>query len=285
MSDTYAIVVHGGAGLHADGALEQRVRGCTAAAERGMERLRGGGSALDAVQAAVMAMEDDPLFNAGLGAPLNAAGRVELDASIMNGGDLRAGAVAAVEGIANPIALAREVLEDGRHVLLVAEGARTFARQRGVALCDEQALITQAQRQRWQERYGTVGSVALDSRGVLAAATSTGGLFGKLPGRVGDSALIGSGTYADAAAAVSCTGAGEAIIRMVLAKWLCDRLGAGAAPGSAAEEGLRRFTEATAGEAGFIVLDRSGTAAWASNAAHMPICRLDASGRRLSKAV
>ncbi|HEM47517.1 MAG TPA: hypothetical protein ENO23_10800, partial [Alphaproteobacteria bacterium] len=255
MQRPYAIVVHGGAGPHRSGGLAERMQGCETAAARGLEVLQNRGSALDAVQAAVVVLEDHPLFNAGRGAPLNAAGEVELDASIMDGRDLRAGAVAAVQGVPNPVALARAVLEDGRHVLLAGDGARAFARQHGVALCDPGDLVSDAQRQRWRERFGTVGAVALDARGFLAAATSTGGLFGKLPGRIGDSALIGSGTYADASAAVSCTGHGEAIIRVVLAKLVCDHIGAGEAPGAAAREAVDRLGARTAGEAGLIVLD------------------------------
>ena len=284
MQHKVVILVHGGAGPHRSGDLTQRLEGCEAAAAVGLRLLEQDAAALDAVQAAVTALENDPLFNAGTGAPLNADGEVELDASIMDGRELRAGAVAAVQGVANPIALARAVLEHGRHVLLAGAGARAFAQAHDVPLCDPQALITAAQRQRWRERFGTVGAVALDRNGRLAAATSTGGLFGKLPGRVGDSALIGSGTYADAGAAVSCTGVGEAIMRVVLAQLVCDRIDAGDAPLAAAEHGLRRLAEQTAAEAGLIALDRRGRAAWSRNAEHMPICLLDGTGGRTVEA-
>jgi beta-aspartyl-peptidase (threonine type) len=219
--------------------LEELRAAMRAAAAAGWARLSEGGTSLDAVEAAVRLLEDHPRFNAGRGAVLTAAGTVELDASIMEGDRLRCGAVAAVSGIANPISLARRVLEDGRHVLLVAGGARAFARAHGIPECDPESLITDRQRQRWIERRGsagsaqataahperapdvprgTVGAVALDARGTMAAATSTGGTAGQLPGRVGDSALIGCGTYAESTiGGASCTGTGEAIIRTVLA--------------------------------------------------------------------
>lgn len=283
MQQCYGIVVHGGAGSHRGDGLEARAAGCETAALQGLAVLRDGGTALDAVQAAVVVLENDPLFNAGTGAPLNAAGDVELDASIMEGKGLRAGAVAAVSGVPNPIALARAVLEDGRHVLLAGSGARQFAERHGVAVCDPHSLITAAQRDRWRERFGTVGAAALDRHGTLAAATSTGGLFGKLPGRVGDSALIGCGTYADGAAAVSCTGIGETIIRTVLAKAVCDRIAAGEQTVAAVRAEIARLAARTGGEAGLIAMDREGRAAWASNAAHMPVCWLDGGGRRVSE--
>ena len=180
-----AIIVHGGAGRIRDDELPHRLEGCKESALAGWEILKQGGSALDAVEAAVVVLEDNPLFNAGIGSTLNSLGKVEMDAAIMEGNTLAAGAVAAVRGIKNPIKLARRVMDDGRHVLLVCEGALLFARQIGFPECDPDRFIVESERKRWQEKYGTVGCVALDGAGKIAVATSTGGIFNKLPGRVG----------------------------------------------------------------------------------------------------
>jgi beta-aspartyl-peptidase (threonine type) len=220
-----AIVVHGGAGrLPTDPDRVERMRaGAAAGVEAGHAVLARGGSALDAVEAAVVALEDDPEFNAGRGAALTADGGVELDASVMEGTGRTVGAVACVEGVRNPVRAARAVLRDGHHVLLVGTAARTFAAEHGVELCDPAELITGGQQEvlasgdrGWAA--GTVGAVARDREGRLAAATSTGGTMGKRRGRVGDSPLIGAGTWADDdSVAVSCTGDGEAIIRVAMA--------------------------------------------------------------------
>lgn len=277
----YSIIVHGGAGPIRDGLLDERRRGCQNAAQAGWELLREGSSALDAVERAVEVLEDDPLFNAGTGAVLNSRGKIELDASIMEGSSLAAGAVAAVTGLKHPIRLARKVLDDGRHVLLAGEPALEFARSVGVEESPEAALIVERQYQRWQrwqQDHGTVGAVALDKAGRIAAATSTGGLFRTLPGRVGDSALIGCGTYADSQAGVSCTGIGEAIIRVVLAKTAVDLAHTGAPPQTAAEQAIARLAASTQQEAGLILVDREGNTVYAHNAAHMPICIINATG-------
>ena len=184
-----SIIVHGGAGPIKDDSLPARLDGCKAAAQAGWQILTQGGSALDAVEAAVVALEDNPLFNAGTGSTLNSLGEVEMDAAIMEGATLRAGAVAAVSGIKNPIRLARRVMEDGRHVMLAGEGALLFAREIGFRECALESLIVDSERQRWESKHGTVGCVAFDRTGTLAVATSTGGIFNKLPGRVGDSPL------------------------------------------------------------------------------------------------
>lgn len=278
MPQAYCIIVHGGAGRYADDDPQQRAEGCEAAARAGWCVLQRGGSALDAVEQAVLVLENDPLFNAGLGAPLNAAGQVELDASIMDGATLRAGAVGAVQGVANPIRVARSLLDEGRHVLLVGEGARTYAHDRGVPTCEPAVLISAAQQRKWQERHGTVGAVALDSGGRLAAATSTGGLFDKLPGRVGDSALIGCGTIADELCGVSCTGAGEAIIRVQMARSAAELVRAGLDPDTAARESLALLAARTDSEAGLIVVDRKGRVGYSWNTRYMPVCHMDAGG-------
>jgi beta-aspartyl-peptidase (threonine type) len=219
----FAVLVHGGAGAVPEARREAHVQGCLQAARLAGELLRGGASALDAAEAAVRALEDDPLFNAGTGAALNAEGKVEHDASIMEGAELRAGAVCALQGFAAPISVARAALEDGLHLLYAGPGARAFALRRGFSPVPDEQLITEAARAALEKARadpaamgwagGTVGAVVIDRRGDLAAATSTGGLVNKSPGRVGDSPLIGAGTYADnEAGAVSTTGHGEGMI-------------------------------------------------------------------------
>src|SRR5688572_12170102 len=202
---TPAIIVHGGAGPIKDESLPARLEGCKAAALAGWKILEEGGASLDAAEAAVVVLEDNPLFNAGTGSTLNGLGKVEMDAGIMDGASLRVGAVAAIEGIKNPIKLARRVLEDGRHVILAAEGALMFARGIGFLECSSESLIVGHERKRGNEKHGTVGCVVLDCTGSIAVATSTGGVFNKLPGRIGDSPLPGCGTYADDRGGVSCT--------------------------------------------------------------------------------
>ena len=226
--DEIAIVVHGGAGRAiADPERAERMRaGAAAAVAAGHAVLARGGAALDAVEAAVVVLEDDPEFNAGRGAALTEYGRVELDASVMDGTTRAAGAVAAVRGVRNPVRAARAVLAEGRHVLLVGPPAVEFAATAGLAFESETWFVTERERlalARLKEgaatgARGTGGAVARDAEGRLAAATSTGGVAGQRLGRVGDSPLIGAGTWADdATVAVSCTGHGESIIRSALA--------------------------------------------------------------------
>jgi beta-aspartyl-peptidase (threonine type) len=272
-----ALVVHGGAGAD-PGDEPQEVRDAMRTAARaGWRVLAAGGRALDAVEAAVRALEDHPRFNAGRGAVLTSAGTVELDASIMEGDRLRCGAVGAVSRIANPVSLARRVLDDGRHVLLVGDGALDFARAAGLPECDPEALITERQRRRWAERRaavsrGTVGAVALDRHGTVAAATSTGGLGGKLPGRVGDSALIGCGTYADSTiGGASCTGDGEAIIRVVLARRALDYLKEADDPVYAAQVAVDLLVDEGRGQGGLILLDWRGRIGFAHSTPWMPV--------------
>ena len=211
-----AIVVHGGAGDWKPERREPALAGVERAAARGHEVLADGGDALAAVQVAVIVLEDDPVFNAGRGAALDERGQPVHDAAIMRGADRAAGAVAALSGIRNPITAARAVLDEGRHVLLVGVHAGSFARERGLDTAPGPYFITEERRRRFE--HGTVGAVALDGSGGVAAATSTGGIDGKHPGRVGDSPLIAAGTWADdRTVAVSCTGEGEAIIRAALA--------------------------------------------------------------------
>ena len=267
-----AIIVHGGAGRISEEELPQRLEGCKEAALAGWKILKQAGAALGAAEAAVVVLEDNPLFNAGTGSTLNSLGQVEMDAAIMEGSTLAAGAVAAVQRIKNPIQLARRVMEDGRHVLLVCEGALSFARQIGFPQCAPDSLIVAAERKRWEEKHGTVGCVALDGAGKIAVATSTGGIFNKLPGRVGDSPLLGCGTYADELGGVSCTGHGEAMMRVVMAKSTLELLKSGADPRSAANQAIVLLAKKTGSTGGLIVIDRQGRIGYARNTLRMPVC-------------
>ncbi len=272
-----SIIVHGGAGADpAEGRDELRA-GLRAAVLEGWRILTDDGSALDAVEAAVRQLEDHPRFNAGRGSVLTSAGTIEMDAAIMEGDRLRCGAVAAVSRVANPIALARRVMEHTPHVLLVGEGAHDFARAQELPECDPQSLVTERQLRRHSERAaaamkGTVGAVALDRHGTVAAATSTGGMIGKLPGRVGDSALIGCGTYADSSlGGVSCTGDGEAIIRVVLARQALAHLKEADDPDYAAKVAVALLVEEGRGQGGLILLDWRGRVGDAHSTPLMPV--------------
>ena len=213
------IVVHGGCGNPSSGTVRDEAsyhRALGEALEAGRAALRHSG-ALEAVQAAVESLEDCPLFNAGRGSVLTGDGEVEMDAAVMVGSDMRAGAVAAVTRVRHPVALARVVMERTPHVLIAGAGAERLAEEHALELCEPSWFVTERQHERWMASQGTVGAVALDSSGVLAAATSTGGVRDQLPGRIGDSPLIGAGTYANSACAVSATGHGESLIRAVAA--------------------------------------------------------------------
>jgi beta-aspartyl-peptidase (threonine type) len=274
-----AIIVHGGAGPIKDDSLPARLDGCKVAAEAGWRILQQGGAAVDAAEAAVVTLEDDPLFNAGTGSTFNSLGKIEMDAAIMEGRSLRAGAVAAVSGIKNPIQLARRVMDDGRHVMLAAEGALLFARQMGFSECPMESLVVERERKRWESKHGTVGCVAFDSRGHLATATSTGGIFNKLPGRVGDSPLIGCGTYADDYGGASCTGDGEAIIRVLLARSAVSYLQEGSESLKAAELAMIDLDDdRIRGSGGIILIDRFGNVGYARNTTHMPVCWITGDG-------
>jgi beta-aspartyl-peptidase (threonine type) len=278
------LIAHGGAGAD-PGRRDEYREGLRAALAAGWRRLQAGGSALDGVEACVAELERHPLFNAGYGSALTEAGTVECDASIMEGDTLACGAVGAVTGVPSPIGLARRILEDGRHILLVAEGAAAFARQAGVPLCAPGDLVTDRQRARLAEHraraarepvtapaHGTVGAVALDARGVIAAGTSTGGYVGKRPGRVGDSALIGCGTYADSRlGGVSTTGHGEAFIRTVLARTALDVLRELDDPRMAAEVALDVVREDGRGDGGLVLVDWRGRLAHATSTVFMPV--------------
>jgi L-asparaginase / beta-aspartyl-peptidase len=265
----FCVIVHGGAGHVPLLRRALHVEGCQRAARAGAEVLRGGGSALDAVEAAVRVLEDDPLFNAGTGACLNAEGHIELDASIMDGRGLRAGGVCALPPFAEPVAIARAALEDGRHVLYAGDGAARFAKEKGFLAVDEARLITEAARvalagvqsghapANWAG--STVGAVAMDTQRHCAAATSTGGMVNKRPGRVGDSPLIGAGTYADdEAGAVSTTGAGEAMIRLGVSRMATEMMRSGASAAQAAGQAIQRLRARLDATGGLIAIDRAG---------------------------
>jgi L-asparaginase / beta-aspartyl-peptidase len=264
----FALLVHGGAGSVAEARRAAHTEGCRRAAAVGAAVLRSGGSALLAVEEAVRALEDDPLFNAGTGACLNAEGRVEHDASIMEGTHLAAGAVCALDGFKQPISIARAALEDGRHVLYAGPGASAFARAKGFVPVGNEALVTPAALAAFEAARdregasawagGTVGAVAIDARGGLAAATSTGGLINKSAGRVGDSALIGAGTYADdAAGAVSTTGHGEGMIRIAAAQTAAAAMASGESAEAAASAVIARLSAKIGTSGGLIAVDHA----------------------------
>ena len=291
-----AIIVHGGAGTITPDRFEVVQAGCKEAAAIGWRVLQEGGTALDAVEAAVRALEDNPSFNAGTGACLTTDGNIELDAGMMEGQALRAGAVGCVELIKNPISLARKVL-GSPHTLLIGKGAQTFAQEQGISLCTLDDLLTERQYNRWkdsqsaskeeadgepsyfrrevntlaarEEKHGTVGAVALDATDVLAAATSTGGFPNKYPGRVGDSPLVGCGFYADENAAISCTGHGEDFIRLLIAKRAADFVACGISAQDAAEATITMLGDKAEGTGGLIVVDRLGNVGHAWNSKNM----------------
>lgn len=270
------LILHGGAGRIDDERREAYETGLREALEAGWDVLSGGGSAVDAVQRSVAVMEANPeAFNAGVGSSLTRDGTVECDACLIDGREGRAGAVAAVRSARSPIALARAVMERTPHVLLVGAGAD--------ALVDDpvanEALITpyaRAQLERWRERHegptgsATVGAAALDDHGALAAATSTGGVLGQWPGRVGDAPIPGAGTYADPRVALSCTGRGEAFVRAVTGKALAERLAHGATLESALARALADV-RAMDGSGGLIVALADGGLGWAFDTSHLAL--------------
>jgi L-asparaginase / beta-aspartyl-peptidase len=288
-----SLIVHGGAWNIPDIAVEDCRAGCRRALEAGWAILMRGGSALDAIEAAIVILEDDPVFDAGIGSHLNLDGRVELDAIVMNGATLKAGAVGAVQRIRNPIRLAREVMESSEHMMMVAAGAEQFAREQGMALCDPKELILDRERAAWRKcredqhaaefhvdhAMGTVGAVAVDADGAIFAGTSTGGTCCKHAGRVGDSPLIGCGCYADAeAGGVSCTGHGESIMRIVMAKTAVEFLRAGKTPTQTAEACLQLLHQRGHGTGGLILLDRNGEPGFAYTTKRMAFGYVNADG-------
>jgi beta-aspartyl-peptidase (threonine type) len=287
----FSLALHGGAGTLRRGAMtgarEAQYRvGLRRAIVAGRDILAADGSALDAVTAAVCALEDDPLFNAGRGAVFTYTGTQEMDAAVMDGRDRRAGAVAGIFGPRNPVLAARAVMESSAHVMLIGEGAMRFCRTAGLTFEGAEYFFTEA---RWQalvatlaqetageadadesRRHGTVGAVARDRTGNLAAATSTGGMTGKLPGRVGDSPVIGAGTYADnATCAVSCTGHGEFFIRYAAAHEIAARIAHGGQSLEAAATSVVAELGQVGGSGGLIAVDGDGGLALPFNCAGM----------------
>jgi len=266
--------------------VEAHLNGVRRATAAGWRVIEKGGSAIDAVEEAVVIMEDDEAFDAGRGSFLNREGKVQLDALIMDGATLRAGGVGCVEHIANPIRAARKVLSESPHVYFVAEGAEKFAHEHGIPLCRNEELIIPREVERLRLiqsatdqkedlfaptiSHDTVGAVALDSSGNIAAATSTGGTLNKAPGRLGDSSLIGCGCYADnQSASVSTTGWGEPIMKLVLAKWAADRVASGNLPQWIADEAMNYLKERVNGHGGIILLDAEGRFGFAHNTPRM----------------
>ncbi len=287
MSTNPVLVVHGGAWAIPDDMVEAHLDGVRNAAAAGWRVLERGGSALDAVEEAIVVMEDDETFDAGRGSFLNRDGKVQLDAFIMDGSTLRGGGVGCVERLRNPVRAARKILSDSTHVYFVAEGAERFAAEHGIALCRNEDLVIPREVERLREyqaqasnhgndlfaptiSHDTVGAVALDRDGNIAASTSTGGTLNKDPGRLGDSSLIGCGCYADnLSAAASTTGWGEPIMKLVLAKWAADRVESGSLPEWVAQEAMNYLKQRLNGHGGIILLDAQGRFGIAHNTPRM----------------
>jgi beta-aspartyl-peptidase (threonine type) len=286
------LVVHGGAWDIPDDMVEAHLNGVRNASATGWRVLERGGSALDAVEEAVVVLEDDETFDAGRGSFLNRDGKVQLDAFIMDGATLRGGGVGCVERLRNPVRAARKILSDSPHVYFVAEGAERFAEEHGITLCRNEDLVIRREVKRLREyqsqasgdgndlfapaispdllSHDTVGAVALDRDGNIAASTSTGGTLNKAPGRLGDSSLIGCGCYADnLSAAASTTGWGEPIMKLVLAKWAADRVESGSLPEWVAQEAMNYLKQRLNGHGGIILLDARGRVGIAHNTPRM----------------
>ena len=294
------LVVHGGAWAMPDDMVDAHLNGVNNALAAGWRVLERGGTALDAVEEAIVIMEDDETFDAGRGSFLNRDGKVQLDALIMDGATLRTGGVGCVERLRNPVRAARKILSESPHVYFVAEGAERFAAEHGIALCNNEDLVIPREVERLRKyqaaqsdpkrsgskpdgndlfapaahdptiSHDTVGAVALDRNGHIAAATSTGGTLNKAPGRLGDSSLIGCGCYANnESAAVSTTGWGEPIMKLVLAKWTADRIQAGNLPEWSAQEAMNYLQQRLNGHGGIIVLNPEGHIGIAHNTPRM----------------
>ena len=299
MTTSWRLVIHGGAGSmrpkNGDPDHHEKAReGLGSALEAGAAILVKGGSALDAAEASVRVLEDDPCFNAGRGSVLTSEGVIELDAAIMDGRDRRAGAVAGLRTTRTPISLARRLMEEGPHVFLSGKGADQFARDAGLEQVENDWFVTSERRRQLDEllesggfdadvKYGTVGAVAVDTEGHVAAATSTGGLTAKRWGRIGDSPLIGAGTYADdRAAAISATGSGEYFIRAVAAHQLAERVRLGGESLKAALDGVLADIGELGGTGGLIAVAPDGEAAWGFTTPAMYRGIADAASRKVA---
>lgn len=289
-----SLIIHGGAWDIPDDAVDACNAGCLRALQAGWDVLSKGGHALDAIEAAIIILEDDPVFDAGFGSHLNLDGQIECDAIVMDAATLHAGSVAGLRRIKNPIRAARVVLEKCPHMMLISDGAERFAADNGIPLCDPEELVSPAEREAWLRcskdshaaehhrghEQGTVGAVAFDRHGHLFAATSTGGTCCKLPGRVGDSPLIGCGCYADAeTGGISSTGFGEAIMKIVMAKTAADLLRpAGSTPDRAAQAAIQLLARRGKGTGGLILLDKNGTPGFAFNTPRMAYAYVESDG-------
>ncbi len=305
MKTSPILLIHGGAWAMPDDEIVAHERGIANALDAGYAILERGGTAVEAVEAAVVVMEDDETFDAGRGSFLTRDGRVQLDALLMNGENLRTGGVACVEKLPNPIKAARLVLEQSPHVYFVGTGAERFAVQHGTRLCDNMDLVIPREQKRLYaaqeaelaglrdttfsggsaealKSHDTVGAVALDVHGNIAAGTSTGGTLNKAPGRVGDSSLIGCGCYADnLSAAVSLTGWGEPIMKLVLGKWAVDKVAAGMSPQEAASAAIAYLFDRLGGHGGVILLGPDGRIGLAHNTPRMAWGLANAEGKSL----
>lgn len=282
---TIAIIVHGGAKTIAEDKAKANITGCLTAVKAGWEILQKGGNAKDAVEAAIRELESDPTFNASIGGSINTDGKIFLDAGMMESDHLRWGAVAVVNRVAHPISVARKILDE-KSYFLIGEGAELFASKHGCEMCEPNSLIIEEQREMWEEkkvpndRPETVGCVAIDCNGNLVAGTSTGGLEFQPAGRVGDTAIVGCGLYADSRGACSTTGDGESVIPVVLAKTAVDFLSGDSGgndgvvachPEDAAAKAIEALKQRVPGEAGCILLDRNGRIGWAYNSQDMAV--------------
>lgn len=291
------IIVHGGAGSIQPYIWERFRQHAHQVAVVGQHLLNEGASALDAVIAAVKLMEDDVTFNAGTGSALNADGVVECDAFVMTSA-LGSGAVASVQGVRNPVELARTVMEKTHHLLVVGGGAERLGREHDLELVDPAAMITVRRLARWQEMHeqgrsfdddpereatddppdnteadegDTVGACTLDCHGHMAVANSSGGIVMKMPGRVGDVPVIGSGGYCGPAGGVACTGHGEPVMRLCLAKYAYDLLAGGMPASAAVKQAVKHLVDTVNGRAGLIMMDSQGNRAWATSTAHIGV--------------
>lgn len=291
---TVGLVAHGGAGNWRPGSEEDALEGMRSAVEAGREVLRAGGAALDAVCATVVALEDNPIFNAGTGAVLNFDGFCELDASVMDSREARFGAVTALQRVKNPVLVARKVMEETDHVMLTGEGALRFARTMGFGDHDP---VTPARRADWQQKRshleetlkgaralkmrrflrehpeyagGTVGAAAVDAHGVLAAATSTGGVTLKMVGRVGDSPVPGAGNYASDHVAASATGTGEFVLRSLATRAIAEAMERGAGLDEAMAAVIDRLGRDFDADVGIVAIDRAGLAVARHRTRDMP---------------
>ncbi len=293
------LIVHGGAWSIPDKLDQAHIQGVREAVSQIYPQLEDGISALDAVESAVKILEQDPTFDAGRGAFLNAIGEIELDAMIMDGSTLNFGAVMAVQNMLHPITIARYIMEKTEHCMLAGSGAQNFARQMGIETVDPRDLLTERELEFYQQikndpsfkskdpfephPKGTVGAVAMDKNGNLAAATSTGGTPRKLPGRVGDSPIVGAGTYADnEIGACSATGWGESIMKVMLSKTACDLLKDCSAD-IAAENSIQTLEKRVQGWGGVILINKKGHYGFAHNTTKMAFAYADESGNVISK--